>query len=406
VPAPRSPDRAALPVTVLSGFLGAGKTTLLRRLLREQSGRRIATIVNDLSDLPVDAELVQDAREGRNEIIIDLHGGSIGGALRDRFLETLDTLSTDETIDHVLVETSGSTHPGVLVHDLTTHPSVRLDTFATVVDGLNLLRDYDGGAQLLAARSIAPSSTAALLRAQIEIASVLLVSKADRLSRAEAQALLSVLQRLNPRALLITMAFGRVDPSHLIGADSWGARRGSRMASRLTAPSAMDASATDTATPPEPDDPARFDLGSITLRDVRPFHPERLHTLFCEGLPLGVHRSKGWLWLASRPLDVLVWSQAGSHIGLEWAATWKAGILADPEARLLPEERRGLEAQMRALHPTFGDRHCELTLIGHTRDRTHFAELLRECLCTEAEIAAWQRGAPFADPWPRSLRRV
>jgi G3E family GTPase len=309
----------------------------------------------------------------------------------------------------------------VLVHDLTTHPTVRLDTFATVVDGLNLLRDFGGGEQLLAVRTLAPSSTAALLRAQIEIASVLLVSKADRLTRAQAQAMLAVLQRLNPRALLVTMAFGRVDSAHLIGSDSWDARRASRTALRAAGTSARvastseasarqvtttDALATAASTMPEADDPARFDLGSITLRDVRPFHPERLHTLFCEGLPLGVHRSKGWLWLASRPLDVLVWNQAGSHIGLEWAATWKAGILADPEARLLPEERRGLEAQMHTLHPIFGDRHCELTLIGHMRERTHFSALLQECFCTDAEIAAWQRGEPFADPWPTSLRRV
>ncbi len=91
----------------------------------------------------------------------------------------------------------------------------------------------------------------------------------------------------------------------------------------------MDASATGTATPPEPDDPARCDVGRVTRRNMRPFHPERLHTLLCEGLPLGEHRGMGWPRSAFRPLDLLVWSRAGLQIRLEWAVTRKAGHLAD-----------------------------------------------------------------------------
>jgi G3E family GTPase len=391
------PRAARLPVTVLCGFLGAGKTTLLRRLLREQSALRCAIIVNDLSDLAVDAELIEEAREEHDDIVIDLHGGALGGALRPQLLEALDRLGEDRSVDYLLIETSGSTHPASLLHDLRHHPALVLDTVVTVVDGLNLLRDHAGGQGLLAPPGgIAANAPLALLRAQVEAASVLLVAKADLLNRPQAQAMLDVLRRLNPTAEIVTMAFGRVDPGLLMNA---------RVRRRRGVPGRA-AARRDPAPAPWSDEPGRYGIGSVTLHDPRPLHPARLHALFTEQLPVGVHRSKGWVWLASRPLDVFVWHQAGSQLGLEWVATWKAGILDDPDARLDPHEREALAQKVFAVHPVFGDRHCELTIIGQYAERMRFAELLRECFCHDAEVAAWQRGATFDDPWPRTLRRV
>ncbi|MFO0093859.1 MAG: CobW family GTP-binding protein, partial [Gemmatimonadaceae bacterium] len=213
-----------LQVTVLTGFLGAGKTTLLRRLLRDRTDLRIAVIVNDLSDLAVDADLVKELREGHEELVIDLHGGSLGGALRPAFLEALDRLTADRSLDYLLVETSGGSHPHILLEELQRHRGVSLDSMVTVVDGLNLLRDFDAGRALL---EDVPAlvSPVGLLRAQIEAASVLLVSKADRLTREQVTSLFSVLQRLNPHALLVTMAYGQVDPALVVGARSFQKRR-------------------------------------------------------------------------------------------------------------------------------------------------------------------------------------
>lgn len=393
--APGVGRRGPLPVTVLTGFLGAGKTTLLRRLLRDRRDLRIAVIVNDLSDLAVDADLVKELREGHEELVIDLHGGSLGGALRPAFLEALDRLADDHSLDYLLVETSGGSHPHILLDDLQRHRGVTLDSMVTVVDGLNLLRDFDAGRALLD-DTPALASPVRLLRAQIESASVLLISKADRLTREQVTSLFAVLQRLNPHALLVTMAYGQVDPSLVVGARSFQKRRRRPRGEPVRRPPVA----------PAPDDPTLYGLGAITLHDARPFHPQRLYALVCDGLPLGVHRSKGWMWLASRPLDVLVWSQAGSWVQLEWAATWKAGILVDPSARLLPEERAGLAASLAQLDPRFGDRHCELTIIGLERDRRAFAEALTACLCTDEEVVAWQEGVTFEDPWPQSIRRV
>lgn len=375
-----------LPVTVLCGFLGSGKTTLLKQLLRGGGKRRFAVVVNDLSELAVDAELITTAREGRGDKLVNLHRGSLGGALREKFRGALDALEADATTDYLLIETSGGTQPAALVEELTTRPGLRLDTFATVVDGLNLVRDHDSGRALLDSNVVDPSSPIALLRAQIAPASVLLISKADLLKRPQAEAIISVLQQLNPRATIITMAYGSVKPEHLLDARTFRLRKNAAAATA--------------------DDPEQFDLGSDVLRDARPFHPQRLHALFTERLPLGLHRSKGWLWLASRPLDVLVWNQSGSHFGLEWSGTWRAAMLADPATRLLPEERVALLARLSDAHPVFGDRGCELTTIGTADDRAVFLEDLRACFCTDEETVAWQRGEPFPDPWPQTMRKV
>ncbi|MBM3379309.1 MAG: GTP-binding protein [Betaproteobacteria bacterium] len=378
--------RRRLPVTVISGFLGAGKTTLVRRLIRDLAPQRVAVIVNDLSELPVDADLVRETREGHDELVVNLHRGSLGGTLREAFRGALDAMVADEQLAHCLIETSGGTHPDRLVADLTARDDIVFDGFVTVVDGLNLLRDFDGGRALLAPS--APDDLRALLTAQVVAASVLIVSKADRLRRAEAESILRVLRQLNARAVIITAAYGHVDPKRIVGLGGVGQRR--RITGHVTAE----------------DEPARFDLGSEVLLDPRPFHPQRLHALFTQALPVGIHRSKGWLWLASRPLDVLVWSQAGSYLGLEWAGTWKAGVLADPDARLRPEERQALAVHVQSVHRVFGDRHCEMTFIGHANARAAFRTQLEACLCTDREIDAWTQGASFDDPWPTRIRSI
>ena len=385
--APKQPGpgrTGPLPVTVICGFLGSGKTTLLRKLLAKSTSWRFAIVVNDMSELAVDAELIGEAREGSGEKLVNLNSGSIGGSLLGEFRAALDTIEADESTDYVVVETSGGTHPSALVDELTGRPGLRLDTFATVVDGLNLLRDHDSGHALLA--RVAQSSPAALLIAQIVPASVLLVSKADLLKRSQVEDLIAALRQLNPHATIITMAYGGVEPKHLLDTRSFRPKKS-------TGPSVTD-------------EPSQFGLGSDVLADQRPFHPQRLHALFTQRLPMGVHRSKGWLWLASRPMDVFVWNQSGSHFGLEWAATWKAAILADRHAPFTPEEFEGLTASVAAAHPIFGDRACELTVIGSATDRPVFLEELRACFCTEEEIAAWQRGEEFPDPWPKTIRKV
>jgi G3E family GTPase len=125
--------------------------------------------------------------------------------------------------------------------------------------------------------------------------------------------------------------------------------------------------------------------------------------LYQTRLGIGLFRSKGFIWLASRPAQVLLWNQAGGAMGLEFIATWRTYVL-EKDTRLLAEERTFLRDQLAALHPIFGDRYCELTLIGHARDLEVFGAELMDCFCTDEEITHWQNGGSFPDPWPANLK--
>ena len=145
---------------------------------------------------------------------------------------------------------------------------------------------------------------------------------------------------------------------------------------------------------------------ALVLRDPRPFHPERLYEACTRKMGTGLYRTKGFLWLASRSGHVLLWQQSGSQIALELTGLWRAEIVQDPEGKLLPEEIEHLKAQLESKHPVFGDRHNELTFIGLKADLDSFASALKEALCTDEEIMAWQEGETFTDPWPKSIRSI
>ena len=144
---------------------------------------------------------------------------------------------------------------------------------------------------------------------------------------------------------------------------------------------------------------------AMVFRDPRPFHPQRLHEACCNKLGTGLYRTKGFLWLASRPGHVLLWQQSGSQISLELSGLWRAEIVKNLDGKLLPEEVDQLRDRLKTEHSIFGDRHNELTVIGMETDRNAFMSELQNALCTEQEIADWQAGASFSDPWPKSVRR-
>ena len=145
---------------------------------------------------------------------------------------------------------------------------------------------------------------------------------------------------------------------------------------------------------------------ALVFRDPRPFHPQRLYDACRSKLGTGLYRTKGFLWLGSRPGHVLLWQQSGSQIALELTGLWRAEIVHNRDGKLLPEEVEHLKTQLATKHPAFGDRHNELTLIGLKAARESFASALKDALCTDEEIAAWQKGESFTDPWPQSLRRI
>ncbi len=388
-----------IPLVALCGFLGSGKTTLLRRWRRDEALRDAALIVHDLSEFGLDAELLSGEEstpvpgklEGR---VAALHGSHARDHLHDSAGAVLKEISAlDPNPPLVLCESTGAARPWPLIEALTQDDRFCLQHFIVTVDALNLHRDFTDG-RILTGEAPTPQDdaihrAAGILAEQIAFASVIVLTKIDTIPKSVVDAQVKTLQKLQPGAAIGLSAQAGFLLSHL---DGTPAPKLSVLKDRAEQFGLTEESST-----------AEF-VEALVLSDPRPFHPQRLYEACQSKLGTGLYRTKGFLWLASRPADVLLWQQSGSQIALEHTGIWRAELVHDPAGKLLPEEIEHLKKQLEIEHPVFGDRHNEITLIGLKTDREFFYSALENALCTEEEIIAWQNGGTFADPWPKSVR--
>lgn len=364
-------------VSLITGFLGSGKTTALKHLLRTlDPTTKLGVIVNDLSDLDVDGEVISHGHRvsEANGTLIPLRSGSISSRRRDEFAGALLTMHA-RGIDHLLIEPSGGSDPWRLIEEIRATPGAALHAVLAMVDARALHHDFGNGADLLGSRG------EDLLAGQIRAATSIGLSKVDLISDAALEQILQSLRTLNPTAKIKACAYGKIAAECVSEAPPYTLAHGATVF-----------------------ETGELGIETTVVRDPRPLHPQRFHEHYHERLGLGILRSKGFIWFASRSSDVLLFNQAGGAIGLEFLGLWRAAVI--DAGGLLPEELVELRRSIQTANPVFGARCNELTVIGGERDREIFCAGLMDCFCTASEVAQWRRGNAFVDPWPKNIRSV
>ncbi|MEC8786571.1 MAG: zinc metallochaperone GTPase ZigA [Pseudomonadota bacterium] len=390
-----------LPVTVLSGFLGAGKTTVLNHILNNRDGLRVAVIVNDMSEINIDAATVKNeiSFNRAEEKLVEMSNGCICCTLREDLLEEIGRLAHEGKYDYLVIESTGISEPLPVAETFTFADEDGkslseiscLDSMVTVVDALNFLKDYDEAKFLNeVGESLGEEderSVADLLVEQVEFADILLISKTDLVSEQELARLKSILQTLNTEAIQIPIEHGKVPLDKVLNTGRFSFERAQQSPGWLKEMRGEHVPETE-----------EFGISSFSYEARRPFDPQKFYDfIHSKDIAGKLIRSKGFFWLATRPQLAGIWSQAGGMArygaaGLFWKAVPKEQWPEDPEYLKAIEEQW--------MEP-FGDMRQELVFIGQGLNKNDIIERLDRCLLTDDQLIQGHHvWAEMPDPFP------
>ena len=390
-----------LPVTVLSGFLGAGKTTVLSNILNNRANKKVAVIVNDMSEINIDSAIVQNevSLNRSEEKLVEMSNGCICCTLREDLLEEVTKLAQEKRFDYLVIESTGISEPlpvaetftfadedGISLSDV-----AKLDTMVTIVDAVNFMKDYDQAKSLQeAGESMGEDderSVADLLVDQVEFADIILVSKTDLVSIQDVERLTAIIRTLNTDAKIIPIENGNVDIDEVLNTNSFDFSRAQQSPGWLKEMRGEHVPETE-----------EYGISSFSYEARRPFHPEKFHNFLHGTEKFGkLIRSKGYFWLATRPEFAGQWSQAGGIARYGFAGMfWKAVPEKD-----WPEDEEYLESIKKQWVEPFGDMRQELVFIGQKLQKEKMIEALDACLLSEEDVLKGRDyWSTFNDPFP------
>ena len=390
-----------LPVTVLSGFLGAGKTTVLSNILSNRQNKKVAVIVNDMSEINIDSAIIQNevSLNRSEEKLVEMSNGCICCTLREDLLEEVTKLAKEKRFDYLVIESTGISEPlpvaetftfadenGVSLSDV-----ADLDTMVTVVDAVNFLKDYDEAKSLKdKGESLGEDderSVADLLVDQIEFADVILISKTDLVANSEIERLKAIIKTLNTDAKIIPISNGDVDLNEVLNTGKFDFEKAQQAPGWLKEMRGEHVPETE-----------EYGISSFSYEARRPFNPEKFYNFLHNTQQYGkLIRSKGYFWLATRPQYAGQWSQAGGIARYGFAGLfWKAVPKKD-----WPIDLEYLENIKKTWVEPFGDMRQELVFIGQELQKEKIISALNDCLLKEEEVlkgrSYWDK---LEDPFP------